>query len=64
MKVIGGLRTPDGSWRVEIVQHRGDVAYRLVHDGDVLHDRIGIGEVEYYLKRSGVDMAQLIELRD
>jgi hypothetical protein len=61
VKVIGGLQTADGRWRVEIVQHRRRAGYRLVHDGAIVHDLIGIGEVQTYLGRGGVNMADLIE---
>lgn len=62
-KILGAMQTPDGAWRVEIIYGRGGRRYRLVH-GDNVVDWLAIGSVEYLLEQAGVDMAQLVEVRD
>lgn len=64
MKIRGALATPDGRVRVEIVQDGRRHGYRILRDGQVVHGRdfpIGIGEVEHYLRREGVEMADLVD---
>ncbi len=64
MKIRGALQTPDGSWRVEIIQESGRAGYRILHNGVALQGipkLIGIGEVQFYLRSAGVDMADLVE---
>jgi hypothetical protein len=60
-RVEGGMRTPDGAWRVEIVLHRGTRWYRIVHGGDVI-DWLSISAVERILDEAGVDRRLLVEL--
>lgn len=62
MVIRGALETPDRRWRVEVVQEGSRHGYRIVHDGQVLHAFVGIGEVGYYLGREGVDMSELVEV--
>lgn len=67
MKIRGALATPDGRVRVEVVQEGSRYGYRILADGEILHGRdfpIGIGEVQHYLQREGIDMADLVEVTD
>lgn len=61
VKIRGALETPDGKWRVEVVQHRGQVFYRLLHGENVV-DGLAIATVQRLLEEAGVDMAELIEV--
>jgi bifunctional non-homologous end joining protein LigD len=67
VKVHGALQSPDGQWRVEVVQlrrpryPRGMAAeYRLIH-GDEVREGLAIGTVQYLLEEAGVDMGDLVE---
>ena len=63
MKILGALETPDGQWRVEVVQRRRDVAYRLVHGENVV-DGLAIATLERLLNEAGVSMADLVDVTD
>jgi bifunctional non-homologous end joining protein LigD len=60
VRVRGALETPDGAWRVEVVQERAAFHYRILHGDDVI-ERIPIASVQRILGDAGVDMADLIE---
>lgn len=56
------LETPDGRWRVEVVQRGAQVKYRVLHDGE---EQIGWGSIaaiEHLLAKRGVSMADLSEV--
>ena len=57
------MQTPDGAWRVEVVQRGGTPWYRIVH-GDSELDRLSIAAVERILTEAGVDMADLTDVAD
>jgi bifunctional non-homologous end joining protein LigD len=61
VKVHHALQTPDGRWRVEVVQQGSRHGYRILHDGEVLHDWTVVGALPFLLGREGVDMADLVE---
>lgn len=60
VKIRGALQTPDGQWRVEVVQRRGQVFYRLIH-GDNVVDGLAIATLQRLLAEAGVDMGELVE---
>ena len=60
MKILGALETPDGAWRVEVVQRGKTVTYRLVHGENVI-DGLAIATLERLLNEAGVSMADLAE---
>jgi hypothetical protein len=55
------LETPDGAWRVEVVQQRGQHYYRIIH-GDQITEKLPIASVQRILGDAGVDMAGLVEV--
>ena len=57
------MQTPDGAWRVEVVQRGGTPWYRIVH-GDSELDWLNIAAVERILTEAGVDMADLTDVAD
>ena len=59
--VEGGMRTPDGAWRVEVVRRKGTRWYRIVH-GEEVHDWLSIAAVERILDQAGVDRRLLVEI--
>ncbi|MEU4214705.1 hypothetical protein [Actinoplanes sp. NPDC026623] len=59
--VEGGMQTPDGAWRVEVVRRRRTRWYRIVHGEDVI-DWLSIAAVERILDEAGVDRRLLIEV--
>jgi bifunctional non-homologous end joining protein LigD len=60
MKIVNAMQTPDGTWRVEVVQRGRNVFYRLVH-GDNVIDGLAIATLRRLLEEAGVDMADLVE---
>lgn len=60
MKIHSALQSPDGRWRVEVVQHRGQVFYRLLHEDNVV-EGLAIATVQRLLAEAGVDIADLVE---
>lgn len=60
MRVRGALETPDGAWRVEVLQQGREHYYRLIH-GDDAQDRIVIGTLQRLLAEAGVDWPDLVE---
>lgn len=60
MKIRGALQTPDGEWRVEVVQQGTQVFYRLIH-GDNIIEGLVIATLQRLLTEAGVDMADLVE---
>lgn len=63
MKILHALETPDGQWRVEVIQRGKDVAYRLTH-GESIVDGLAIATLERLLGEVGVDMAELVDVTD
>lgn len=61
MKIRGVLQTPDGRWRVEIVQQGAQVFYRLINGEDVV-DKLAIASLQLKLAEAGVDMADMVEV--
>lgn len=57
------MRSPDGAWRVEVVRRGRTRWYRVVH-GDNEVDWLSIAAVERILGEAGVDLADLVEVRD
>ena len=57
------MQTPDGAWRVEVVQRGRTRWYRIVH-GDSEIDWLSIAAVERILSEAGIDVADLIEVTD
>jgi hypothetical protein len=55
------MQTPDGQWRVEVVQRGSQVRYRLIH-GDDIREPIAIGTIAYELAEAGLSMADLTEV--
>ena len=56
--VQGGMQTPDGHWRVDIMR-RGDAQwYRVRHDGNEF-DWLDLADVERVLAGAGVDLSKL-----
>jgi hypothetical protein len=59
--VLGAMRSPDGSWRIEVIWERGNRFYRLWHDG-VHRDISSIYELHRVLRtEADLDLADLIE---
>jgi bifunctional non-homologous end joining protein LigD len=58
--VTGALETPDGTWRVEIVQRNGNEVCRLVHGHNVI-DGLSIEGVDELLAKAGVNIADLVD---
>jgi hypothetical protein len=54
------MQTPDGAWRVEVVQRGHTPWYRIVH-GDSELDWLSIAAVERILTEAGIDLADLEE---
>jgi hypothetical protein len=63
VKILHVLATPDGAWRVEIVQRGARVTYRLVHGKDEIGP-LTIGTLEMVLQDAGIDMADMAEVPD
>lgn len=61
VRIIGGLRTADGQWQVQVVQDGRRTFYRLIHGKDVT-DRLAIATLERLLRGAGVDMAEMVEV--
>jgi bifunctional non-homologous end joining protein LigD len=61
--VRGAYETVDGTWRVEVVQERGEFFYRVIH-GDETVGRLPIASVQRILAEGGVDMADMVEASD
>ena len=61
VKILGALQSPDGRYRVEVVQHRADLHYRLLRDGEVWQPLAALGAVEVLLSREGVDLGDFVE---
>ena len=61
VKILGALQSPDGRYRVEVVQHRADIHYRLLRDGEVWQPLAALGTVEVLLSREGVDLGDFVE---
>ena len=57
------MQTPDGAWRVEVVQRGRTPWYRIVH-GDSELDWLSIAAVERILGEAGVDLADLTDVAD
>lgn len=62
MRVLHALATPDGRYRVEVIQRGPEVHYRLLRDGSVWHKRAAIASIEYFLGEEGISMADLAEV--
>jgi bifunctional non-homologous end joining protein LigD len=70
VKILGAMQTPDGEWRVEIVQtprsrrapRDQGVSYRLVHAENVV-EGLSIATVGRLLAEAGVDMSDLVEVQ-
>jgi bifunctional non-homologous end joining protein LigD len=60
VRVRGVYETTDRQWRVEVVQDRGSMHYRVVH-GDEVTEPLAIASVQRILADSGVDMADMVE---
>ena len=61
--MVYAMQTPDGAWRVEVVQRGGTPWYRIMH-GDSELDWLSIAAVERILIEAGVDMADLAVVAD
>jgi bifunctional non-homologous end joining protein LigD len=61
--VDGALATPDGRWRVEVVQRDGVRSYRLLHADNVI-DGLDLTAVENLLSRAGINLGDLVEIQD
>jgi hypothetical protein len=48
-RIIGAMQTPDGYWRVEVVQDRGQQWFRVWHAQTLVHDKAAIATVERIL---------------
>ncbi len=57
------MQTPDGAWRVEVVQRGHTPWYRILH-GDSEIDWLSIAAVERILSEAGIDVADLIEVTE
>jgi hypothetical protein len=56
-------RTPDGSWRVDVVKRRGTQWFRLARrDPHRVWEPLTIATVERLLREHGVDLAELREV--
>jgi bifunctional non-homologous end joining protein LigD len=56
--VEGGMQTPDGQWRIEVMRRGASRWYRILHEDNIL-DWLSITDVERILTDVGVDMSQL-----
>jgi bifunctional non-homologous end joining protein LigD len=61
--VEGALATPDGRWRVEVIQRDGLRSYRLLHPDNVV-DGLDLTAVEDFLSRAGINLVDLVEIKD
>lgn len=61
MKIRGALQTPDGQWRVEVVQRGSSIFYRLIHSENVV-EGLAIATLLRLLAEAGVDMADMVEV--
>jgi bifunctional non-homologous end joining protein LigD len=61
--VEGALATPDGRWRVEVILRDGQRSYRLLHADNVI-DSLELAAVQQLLGRAGVDLGDLVEIKD
>jgi hypothetical protein len=52
------MQTPDGRWRVEVVDNGSTRWYRVVH-GENTMDWLSLTDVERLLERAGIDMGHL-----
>jgi hypothetical protein len=65
VRVLGRMETPDGVWAVEAYRLRGrpgDRWYRILYGERVRYERLVIGTVAMYLKREGIELADLVEV--
>jgi bifunctional non-homologous end joining protein LigD len=61
VKILGAMQTPDGRYRVEIVQRGKELSYRLLRDGQVWHNWAAIGSIQFFLEQDGVSVGDLVE---
>jgi hypothetical protein len=61
--VEGALATPDRRWRVEVIQRNGLRSYRLLYADNVI-DGLDLTAVEDLLGRAGINLGDLVEIKD
>ncbi len=62
-RIIGEMRTPDGAWRVQVVEQRRGRWYRLI-GADGTRDGLSIATVTRLLGEAGVDIGELEPVED
>jgi len=62
MALLGRFRSPDRLWAVEVWSVRREQWYRVLLDGALIADKVGIETVRRLLReQGGLDLADLVE---